>query len=703
VLLVLDNFEHLLGAAPLLAELLEGCPQLELLVTSRTALRLRSEHRSPVPPLAVPADHPAPDEMPAFQALAASPAVRLFVERAQAVAPDFVLDAGNAGAVAAICRQLDDMPLAIELAAARVGLLRPEALLQRLEHRLPLFTGGAPDLPERQQTLRQTLAWSYDLLAPGERAVFRRLAAFAGGCTLPAAEAVCIDAELPAADVLDLLGRLVDHSLVVRRGGQADAEPRFAMLETIREFGLEQLAEAHEEIAVRARHRDWFLAMAEQVAPEQLDPAHVGWLEREQDNLRAALRWSIQAGDAGAGVRLAIAVWPLWYLRNRYTEGRAWFADLLGMPPTSGPSRCRALAFAGYLAYGQGDYAEAEALLDAGAVRARESGDAEGTAVCRLLLGNLARARGDLAPASELLVAAREALERSRSPVWRATACLLLGLARLEQGAVAEAKRCGVDALDQFRAQQHAWGRARSLELLGRAATRRGDQPTARRRHEESLALLRELDDRQGLVWAETFVAHAALDQAEVATAVPLLRKSLRLAGEAGDRLALARAFEGLVRALARIEPRRAVLLASMAAGLRTRLGAEPYRSEQERLAASLALARAALGATDYERAWAEGSRLWLEAAFTEAAGALAAMPQAANPAPGPAGARRGVTEREADVLRLLVEGKTNQEIAAALVISDKTVKRHLDNIFARLGVSSRTAAATLAVRAGLV
>jgi hypothetical protein len=173
--------------------------------------------------------------------------------------------------------------------------------------------------------------------------------------------------------VLDLLGRLVDHSLVVRRGDQGDAEPSFAMLETIREFGLEQLAEAHEELAVRARHRDWFLAMAEQVPPEQLDPAHVAWLEREQDNLRAALRWSIQAGDAGAGVRLGVAVWPLWYLRNRYSEGRAWFAELLGMPPTSGPSRCRALAFAGYLAFAQGDHAEAESCSAPGrCTRVRE-------------------------------------------------------------------------------------------------------------------------------------------------------------------------------------------------------------------------------------------------------------------------------------------------------------------------------------------
>jgi predicted ATPase/DNA-binding CsgD family transcriptional regulator len=681
LLLVLDNLEQVVAAGPDLVALLEACPGLRLLASSRVALRVSGAHVFRVEPLGL----PGPDA--SVEQVHQAEAVRLFVQRARQTDPEFTLTADNVAAVAELCRRLDGLPLALELAAARVRLLSPQALLDRVQRRLTLLVEGAADAPARQRTLRAALDWSVALLSAAERRLLRRLAVFTGGGSLEAVMAVGAEPDQPEDVVLAELAQLLDHSLLQRQvvGGEA----RFTQLETVREYGLEQLAEAGEDAAVRARHRDWCLAMAERVAPERLDPAQVRWLDREQ---------------AKAGVRLAVAVWPLWYLRNRYTEGRAWFAELLGMPATSGPSRWRALAFAGYLAYGQGDYAEAEALLESGRAHACDAGDAEGGAVCRLLLGNVARNRGDLARAADLLEAARRALEDQASPMWRATAGLLLGLTRLEQGDVAEAERWGTQALDQFRAQQHAWGRARSLELLGRAATRRGDRPTARRRHEESLALLRELDDRQGLVWAETFVAHAALDQAEVATAVPLLRESLRLAGEAGDRLALARAFEGLVRALARIEPRRAVLLAGVAAGLRTRLGAEPYRSEQERLAAGLARARAALGATDYDRACVEGARISLEAAFTEAAGALAAMPRADNPAPGAARARPGgVTEREADVLRLLVEGKTNQEIAAALVISPKTVKRHLDNIFARLGVSSRTAAATLAVRAGLV
>jgi predicted ATPase/DNA-binding CsgD family transcriptional regulator/transcriptional regulator with XRE-family HTH domain len=728
LLLVLDNLEHLRAAAPLVAELLAECPGLVLLVTSRAALQLRGERRFSVPPLPAP---PATPGQP-VAAIAASPAVQLFVDRARDAQPEFALDQSNAEAVAEICRRLDGLPLALELAAARVRLLPPEVLLGRLERRLgsharppgderasapppgdpdahvlgrvrtlPLLTDGAQDAPARQRTLRATLAWSFALLAPAEQRLFRRLAVFAGGCELEAAVAVGAEPGESEDRLLEGLAGLVDHSLLQRQvvGG----EVRLRQLETVREYGLEQLAEAGEWATVHDRHRDWYLALAERVAPERLDPRHVARLEREQDNLRAALRWSIEAGQAEAGLRLAVASWPLWYLRNRYAEGRAWLGELLALPPTAGPSRWRALAFAGYLAYGQGDYADAEALLQAGSSSAGQAGDAEGAAVCLLLRGNVARARGDLAVASALLEAAQRALDERSTPVWRAVVRLLLALTRLEQDDLPAAERWGGQALEQFRAQRHVWGMARSLELLGRAASRRGDLAAARGRHEESLALLRELDDRQGLVWAATFVAQAALDEGEAAHAWPLLREALLLAREAGDRLATARALEGLVRLLAPSEPERAIRLAGVAAGLRRELGAAAYRSEAERLEAGLARARAVLGTTGSERAWAEGSRARLEAAIAEA---LVAGAQAVGSEPSRAAEGRrpgGVTEREAEVLRLLVEGKTNQEIAAALVISDKTVKRHLDNIFARLGVSSRTAAATVALRTGLV
>jgi predicted ATPase/DNA-binding XRE family transcriptional regulator len=261
LLLVLDNFEHLLRAAPLLAELLQECARVALLVTSRTALRLRIERRVPVAPLATP-----PDNRASLDEVAASPAVRLFVERALVVAPDFVLDQSNAGAVSAVCRRLDGLPLAIELAAAQAGLLGPEALLHRLERRLPLLTEGAADVPERQQTLRTALAWSHDLLDPAARLLFRRLAVFVGGWSLATAEAVCADDALPAEAMLDRLQAVVDGSLV-HRLDDCGSEPRFGMLETVREYALEQLAEHEEVDAQGLRHAAYFLAVAEQAQP----------------------------------------------------------------------------------------------------------------------------------------------------------------------------------------------------------------------------------------------------------------------------------------------------------------------------------------------------------------------------------------------------------------------------------------------------
>jgi predicted ATPase len=288
LLLVLDNFEHLLGATALLAELLEGCPRLAVLATSRAALRLRAEQRLRVAPLPAPAH-----ELQSIDAIAASPAVCLFVERAQAVAPEFVLDAASAPGVAAICRRLDGMPLAIELAAARVGLLRPEALLQRLGHRLQLLTSGPADLPERQQTLRATLAWSHDLLGRPEQMLFRRLAVFVGGWTLEAAESVCAGADLPPQEVLERLGVLVDNSLV-HPLDRAASEPRFAMLETVREFAQELLIASGEAEAVRARQLGYYLQLAEAAMPELQGAAQVRWLDRleaEHDNFRLVLAW----------------------------------------------------------------------------------------------------------------------------------------------------------------------------------------------------------------------------------------------------------------------------------------------------------------------------------------------------------------------------------------------------------------------------
>jgi predicted ATPase/DNA-binding SARP family transcriptional activator len=339
ILLVLDNYEHVLAAAPLVGELVAAGPGVRVLVTSRAPLRLAGEREYHVRPLTLPDPSTAesPDE------LAGSEAVALFVDRARAIDPGFALEPGNAAAVAAICSALDGVPLAIELAAARVRLLSPQTILVRLREGLSLLTGGPRDLPERQRTLRDSIQWSHDLLDPAGQTLFRRLAVFAGGWSLEAADAVCSPAGSPGLDVLETLNALVLHSLV-RRDDTAP-EPRFRMLQTIREFGLERLAASGEEPEIRERHAQFFLTLAEEAAGELSGPGHVAWLDRltrDHDNLRGALRWSVDADRAETGLLIAAALWRFWQLRDHLAEGEAWLTALLAAPSAAASTPARA-------------------------------------------------------------------------------------------------------------------------------------------------------------------------------------------------------------------------------------------------------------------------------------------------------------------------------------------------------------------------
>ena len=343
LLLVLDNVEHLVEAAPLIGELLGAAPGLKVLATSRTPLRLRAEREYPVPPLGLPRRMP----LPPLEELSQSEAVRLFIERAQAVKPDFALDDETAPAVAEICWRLDGLPLAIELAAARVRLLPPQALLARLEQRLPLLTGGPRDAPARHRTLRDTIAWSYDLLDAEEQRLFRRLAVFVGGCTLEAAEAVTTpDGQR---DVFGGVERLCEHSLLRQAEGPG-SEPRFVMLETVREFGLEQLAASGEDVVTRNAHAAYFATLGDQAERNLiLRPGpFVAVLEADADNLRAALSWTASREDAETGLRLGLAFAAFSLLRGRLAEGRAWLERLValgdgGTPLTNTCAQCRGL------------------------------------------------------------------------------------------------------------------------------------------------------------------------------------------------------------------------------------------------------------------------------------------------------------------------------------------------------------------------
>jgi predicted ATPase len=322
LLLVLDNFEHLVTAAAGVGDLLAAVPSLKVLVTSRAVLRLYGEHEYQVPPLRL----PDPEHLPTLERLTQYEAVRLFIERAQAVQADFAVTNENAPAVAAVCHRLDGLPLAIELAAARIRLLPPRAMLARLEHRLALLTGGARNLPARQQTLRGAMAWSYELLAPDAQSLFCQLAVFVGGCTLEAAEAVCEPPDGSALDLLDGLDTLVTNSLVRHEAAADDATPRFTMLETVREYARERLAERREAAVLPRRHAAYYLTLAEQAAGQVFGAGQDVWLgrlEAEHGNLRAALEWTLATPDEGeTAVRLGAALWPFWYVRGYLSEGR---------------------------------------------------------------------------------------------------------------------------------------------------------------------------------------------------------------------------------------------------------------------------------------------------------------------------------------------------------------------------------------------
>ncbi|MDP8924600.1 MAG: tetratricopeptide repeat protein, partial [Chloroflexota bacterium] len=404
LVLILDNFEQVAPAAPLVGELLGAAPGLRVLVTSRALLRISGEHDYPVQPLALPVGAANSVGENAVDDALRFGAVRLFVERARALKPDFALTDETAPIVVDVCRRLDGLPLAIELAAARVRLLPPRALLARLERRLPFLIAGPADLPARQRTLRGAIAWSYDLLDPEEQSLFRQLTVFAGGIGLDAAEAVC-RVIVPEVDVLEGLASLLDKSLL-RTVEHPDDEPRYAMLDTIREYGLEQLEASGDLDDARRRHAAYYLALTEDAEARLTGPDQARWLDRldlEHDNLRAALQWCTEH-DTGSGLRLAATLWRFWYVRAYFTEGRDWLARLLPLPEARVRTATRALALngAGNLAYNQGDYAAAEACHQESLEIRRELGDRRGIAGSLNNLGLIARDRGDFAGATDL-------------------------------------------------------------------------------------------------------------------------------------------------------------------------------------------------------------------------------------------------------------------------------------------------------------
>jgi predicted ATPase/DNA-binding SARP family transcriptional activator len=543
MLLLLDNFEQVVSAAPLIVELLEAAPRLKVLATSREPLHVRGEQEFPVSPLAVPAAGRGTAEE-----IARYGAVELFVQRATQAKPQFDLTDENAGAVAEICRRLDGLPLALELAAARVKLFAPAALLSRLQDRLTLLAGGGRDAPPRQRTLRDTIQWSYDLLEPEEQRLFRRLTVFAGGCTLEAAETVCAGDGIEAGDILEHLTLLVEKSLVVVDDRQIE-ESRYRLLETIRQYGAEQLGASGEERRLRERHRDWFLALAEKAEPfvggENRGPL-LDTFERELDNLRAALQWSREQGEAALELRLAAALILFWGSHAHWEEGRQWLEGALaraasGIPqPDRVLTRARALALrgAGQLATELGDHAAARARLEESVRVGRQLGDRE---LLAWSLWHLFYETGELLVGEECTALFREGGNRAGLVY----ALYLLGNRALHGGDDAAARSHYEESLAIARQMGVKADLARPIAGLAVLAWRQGDYAAARSLYEETVALRREAGD----LWLARYVnalGSVICEQGDYERATALFEESLALSEENGHKRAIAGSLAGM-------------------------------------------------------------------------------------------------------------------------------------------------------------
>lgn len=624
MLLVLDNFEHLMQAAPTVAELLATGPNLKIMVTSRAALHVYGEHEFPVPPLALPDAR----SLPSVEVLSRCPAVALFVQRAVAAKPDFELNRENAGVVSEICARLDGLPLAIELAAARVKVLSPSSMLTRLASRLQLLTGGARDLPQRQQTLRAAIDWSYDLLSPAEQKLFRRLSVFVGGCTLEAVEAVCDTRGDLDLDLLDGMASMVDKSLA-QQVAQAKGESRFVMLETIREYALDKLDASGEKAQTKRAHAAYCLVLAEEEATEQ---SGTEWLQRfssEHDNFRAGLEWLTETGDAEWGLRLGTALFRFWESREYLAEGRDRLGRLLKLAGAAAPTkaRTRALFSAGVLAGEQGDYASADKLIGESQAIAHQLGDKTGIAVSLNALAVFARDRGDVATAHALF---EESLALWReSGDQKAIARALSNLANVVklQEDYARARSLYAECLSIFQDLQDRTGVAWSMNYQGDVARDQGDSAGAQKLYEQGLAIFRELADRWGIAGTLADLGNLAREQRNYAVAHSLYGESIKIFQALDHKRGIARLLECFAcSAAVQLEAGRSLRLAGAAAALRQNVGAPLTPAEQAKLEATLELPRQALTNAVGVTAWLEGWALPVEQAIEEAL-----MPPAAS------------------------------------------------------------------------
>jgi predicted ATPase/DNA-binding CsgD family transcriptional regulator/Tfp pilus assembly protein PilF len=707
LLLVLDTCEHLVEAVAGLAQrLLAECPAVRILATSREPLRVRGETVWRVPPLALP-----PAEPPAAQwlaELAEHESVRLFLDRAAAVRPGFALSPSNADAVIRLCRTLDGVPLAIELAAARMRALSAEQVAARLDDRFRLLASGDRTAPLRQQTLQAAVDWSHGLLTDGEQILLRRLSVFSGW-NLQMAEQVCAGGEVPAGHVLDLLAGLIDKSLV-GLDGEVDGVTRYRLLDTIREYAADRLTAAGEQTAIRLNHLDYMLRQIEDIISYAFSRGGPSISDRvavynrnalDLANYRAALATALEHGRTEKGLRLCSALRAPWVVYGDVTEGLGWFDRFLSLPGEAAPAiRARALTFSAELAFEQQDYARAAAAAQSAAdLSATES--LPGSSGALRLLGLIGLRSGQPEQAMASIESAIGAA-RADSDDWElalavtAKATVLARLGRLDEAS--EAFELALDLL----ADNNPWGYAHALYGFGSLARARQDNDAALRHFRSALALFREIDARTEIARCLAGIGWVSLAAGDYRAAAASLRQSLQLSVATGQRLGIARGLDAVAAlAVAQGDPAAAVRLAGAAAALRDQIGPVTSATAQARLDRVLGMGRRLVGEQNATRLLAEGARLGMQEAVSSAIalataaaeqsdGSAAAVEAGSGGAPTAAPGGNVLTPREAQIADLIARGLSNRAIAAELVISPATAARHVANIFAKLGVTSR-------------
>ncbi len=733
LLLVLDNFEQVADAAPQVEELLRACPYLKVLVTSRNVLHLQAEHEFPVFPLAL----PDLTRLPAHDDLLQYPVIALFRERAQAALPTFQVTAANAHTIAEICVRLDGLPLALELAAARLKLFPPQALLARLAQRLQILTGGARTLPERQQTLRNTLQWSYDLLSPASQWLFRQLAVFVGGCSFEAVEDICRSGGSSNSDALSGVAALLDHSLL-QQANQEGGQPRLVLLETVREYGLACLAEQGETRASEWAHALYYLAFAEDIAPRLRGGGQqVRWLKLlnlEQENLRAALWKLIEDKEAALAVRLCAALSWYWITRGSFHEGQGFLQAALALPHSgvSPASRAQALCGAGDLALRQGNYTAAALLLEESIASYQELKHASGMAEALLNLG-LVRAYQQHFAEARTLMEQSVSLCRAEEDTW------LLGhaldsLARLawEQGDVEATRQLSEQGLQRGQESGETRAQVSPRKLLAAVALAQGDDARAAVLARELLTIAQQVDDRESVFSALFLLGTIAKGRGDEAQALTWYQQSLVLARETGtarnislvysrlgelasrqgdvvqanalyrESLSLAQRFEatavvgwsllGLVR-VARAQGHYGLAASLLgAASARLNVPIDLTLAERADYEREVAVTRTYLGQESYAKAHEKGRSMTPEQALAASEPAMTAKRHAPSAYPD------GLTVREVEVLRLVALGLPDAQVADKLVISPRTVQGHLRSIYNKITVNSRSAATRYAV-----